>query len=99
MSEVMSKHWRILQMDPMIEKFVAFNSSITYRRSRNLRDILVYSYKERTLKRNVFGTKGPKHAYCWIVRVVFHMLAIVIIIIIFIVREGNILLDLGGLYT
>lgn len=58
--EAMKKHWRILQMDPIIRKYIPSFPSTTYRRSRNLRDRLVHRNHEGTSLRNVFGSSDPK---------------------------------------
>lgn len=52
MYQILQKHWPVLQLDPSIEKFISQSPSITYRKSKNLRALLV--------RRNMFGTKGPR---------------------------------------
>lgn len=38
MKEALARHWKILKLDPAISKYIPQSPSITYRRSRNLRD-------------------------------------------------------------
>lgn len=59
-SVVGETYWSILQADPILNKYVPSNPLITYRRSQNLRDMLVHSYHQGVTTTNIFGSKGPK---------------------------------------
>lgn len=43
-----------------MNKYIIPTPSVTYRRARNLKNILVKSYHEGTNMNNAFGSKGPK---------------------------------------
>lgn len=53
-------NWPILQIDPGLSKFIQDRPSITYRQSKNLKDLLVRSYHEGTSIQTIFRAKGPK---------------------------------------
>ncbi|XP_073508936.1 uncharacterized protein [Phyllobates terribilis] len=54
----LKKHWRILQLDPSLAPYISKNPTITYRRSRNLRDMLVHSHLSSN--KYLFDSKGPQ---------------------------------------
>ncbi|CAJ0931799.1 unnamed protein product, partial [Ranitomeya imitator] len=44
MRQALNKYWAILKSDQTLTRHISDTSSITYRRSKNLKDILVHSY-------------------------------------------------------
>ncbi|XP_075188242.1 uncharacterized protein LOC142261653 [Anomaloglossus baeobatrachus] len=52
MMNILRKHWKILQSDPILKKFISEKPSIVARRSPNLRDNLVHSHFQRKKESN-----------------------------------------------
>ncbi|KAM4024407.1 uncharacterized protein ACNLHF_022240, partial [Anomaloglossus baeobatrachus] len=57
---ILERHWSILQLDKTIAGHIHQHPSVTYRKSRNLRDTLVRSHYEIKSQKPIFGAKGPK---------------------------------------
>ncbi|XP_056392638.1 uncharacterized protein LOC130285306 [Hyla sarda] len=58
--KILGKYWPILLSDPILASHLPDKPSLTYRRSKNLKDLLVHSYHRGTTPSNAFGSKGPK---------------------------------------
>ncbi|CAJ0948394.1 unnamed protein product [Ranitomeya imitator] len=54
----MNKYWNLLKLDVSLSGHIASHPTITYRRSQNIKDILVRSNFEPRTK-NIFESKGP----------------------------------------
>ncbi|CAJ0966661.1 unnamed protein product [Ranitomeya imitator] len=50
-------------MDKTLDKYLNNQPSITYRRAKNLKDLLVHSYHEGQTPEKAFGSKGPKWGF------------------------------------
>ncbi|XP_056425428.1 uncharacterized protein LOC130367072 [Hyla sarda] len=60
-AEILQRHWSILLTDSSLCDALPPLPSITYRRSRNIKDTLVHShYTEGDKKGYLFGGKGPR---------------------------------------
>ncbi|XP_071999215.1 uncharacterized protein [Engystomops pustulosus] len=57
---ILVKHWSLLRIDRTLEQYLPVYPSITYRRSKNLKDYLVRSYHRGQSVNRLFGSKGPK---------------------------------------
>ncbi|CAJ0927825.1 unnamed protein product [Ranitomeya imitator] len=60
MREVLKKYWPLLQTDKDLTKYLPMYPSITYRRSSNLKDLLVHSYYAGPNIKKAFGSRGQK---------------------------------------
>lgn len=60
MKMAIEKHWDILLVDDTLKNALPQRPSLTYKRSRNLRDVLVKSHYSGPRITNAFGSKGPK---------------------------------------
>lgn len=60
MRGALSKFWDLLTIDPVLKLYLPKQPSITYRRSKNLRDSLVCSDHMGTQPEYIFGSKGSK---------------------------------------
>ncbi|OCT70725.1 hypothetical protein XELAEV_18037650mg [Xenopus laevis] len=49
-TRIITKHWHILEQDDVLKQYVGERPTITFRRSRNLRDHLVHSHLTTTTK-------------------------------------------------
>ncbi|XP_056386916.1 uncharacterized protein LOC130282580 [Hyla sarda] len=58
--QFLGKYWPILLSDPILASHLPDKPSLTYRRSKNLKDLLVHSYHRGTTPSNAFASKGPK---------------------------------------
>lgn len=56
----MAKYWDILKKDPVLTQYVDRYPSITFRRSKNVRDLLVRSHYQGLSQERAFGSKRPK---------------------------------------
>lgn len=56
----LEKHWEILFADNALKEHLTKKTSITYKRSQNLRDLLVHSHHAGQKLERAFGSKGPK---------------------------------------
>ncbi|CAJ0934810.1 unnamed protein product [Ranitomeya imitator] len=63
MKQALEKYWPMLKMDKTLSKYLHDQPSITYRRAKNLKDILVHSYHSGQTPERVFGSKGPKWGF------------------------------------
>ncbi|CAJ0952190.1 unnamed protein product [Ranitomeya imitator] len=63
MRQALNKYWAILKSDQTLTRHISDTSSITYRRSKNLKDILVHSYYPGGDPNKAFGSKGPKWGF------------------------------------
>lgn len=74
-ASILEKYWHILRSDMVPRAVLPDRSSITYRRSKNWRYILVQSYYKAPSPGNIFGSKSQKQElyflphYCkdWVV--------------------------------
>lgn len=60
MKLALEKHWDILLVDNILQEYLTNKPSITYKRSQNLRDILIHSHDVGQKIERAFGSKGPK---------------------------------------
>lgn len=60
MRNALSKYWDILKRNPILSQYVDNYPSNLFRRSENLRDILVRSHYRGLSPERAFGSKGPK---------------------------------------
>lgn len=51
-------HWKVLALDPVINKYVAPVPLVTYSQSKKLRDLLVQSHNNGTTFSKAFGSRG-----------------------------------------
>ncbi|CAJ0932051.1 unnamed protein product [Ranitomeya imitator] len=63
MKQALEKYWPMLKMDKTLDKYLNNQPSITYRRAKNLKDLLVHSYHEGQTPEKAFGSKGPKWGF------------------------------------
>ncbi|CAJ0966876.1 unnamed protein product [Ranitomeya imitator] len=63
MRQALSKFWPIILNDPLLAKCVPSTPSITYRRSRNLKDMLVHSQYKGGTTQNIFNSRGPSWGF------------------------------------
>ncbi|CAJ0960586.1 unnamed protein product [Ranitomeya imitator] len=61
MRECLQRHWSILQSDPSLSKCLTDCPSMTARRSKNLKDLLVSSHYTPKVNTYNFGSGGPPH--------------------------------------
>ncbi|CAJ0960814.1 unnamed protein product [Ranitomeya imitator] len=58
--DILYKHWKVLQLDPILAQYIPSKPAVTYRRSPNIRDSLVHSHYVNKKNDNPFGSRGPK---------------------------------------
>ncbi|XP_072010869.1 uncharacterized protein [Engystomops pustulosus] len=59
MRQTLERFWPILQSDPIIEKYITPHPSVTARRAKNLRDILVRSHYTSGKSNTIFDAGRP----------------------------------------
>ncbi|XP_077113029.1 uncharacterized protein LOC143768221 [Ranitomeya variabilis] len=63
MRKALAKFWPIITSDPTLAKSIPAAPMITYRRSRNLKDLLVHSQYKGTTTHNLFNSRGPNWGF------------------------------------
>ncbi|CAJ0918423.1 unnamed protein product [Ranitomeya imitator] len=63
MRQALSKFWPIILNDPLLAKCVPSTPSITYRRSQNLKDMLVHSQYRGKTTQNIFNSRRPSWGF------------------------------------
>ncbi|CAJ0950195.1 unnamed protein product [Ranitomeya imitator] len=61
--EILSKYWPIIKYDTTLTNCLTNQPSITYRRNKNLRDLLTHSYYKGQESKCTFGSKGPRWGF------------------------------------
>ncbi|CAJ0955116.1 unnamed protein product [Ranitomeya imitator] len=61
--QALNKYWPMLTTDRTLTKYLSEQPSITYRRSHNLKDLLVHSYHTGQTPGKTFGSRGPKWGF------------------------------------
>lgn len=60
MRKALSKYWDVLKSDPILQHHVPPRPTITFRRAKNLKDILVKSHYEGKKTSPIFGAAKPR---------------------------------------
>lgn len=60
MRTALCKYWEMLTQDEALNDCLPKRPALTYRRAKNLRDLLVRSHHIGTTPNKLFGSKGPK---------------------------------------
>ncbi|CAJ0962602.1 unnamed protein product [Ranitomeya imitator] len=61
--EILGKYWPIIKQDSVLTKCLTNIPSVTYRRNKNLRDLLTHSHYRGPESKCAFGSKGPRWGF------------------------------------